>query len=114
MKRGTCLVAVFLLLVLASPVAAQASPYESPWQIVLGLLSAFMAVISSVTAVLVLPLYPQTFGMLHLLAFVLLLISYSVSEFSSPVLPVAVLATVMVIVILIATALARNVAGKIR
>jgi len=104
----------FSLLAFASPVGAQGVTYESPWAPIIGMMGAFMAVACSASAVLQLSVYPQTFWMLNFLAAILLLISFSVSNFEGPVFALALLSTVMVIVIILATIFAKNVAKKVK
>ena len=116
MKKMVLLAIVlfFLPLLFTTPVSAQGATYESPWAPVIGMMGAFMAVACSASSVLQLSVYPQTFWMLNFLAGILLLISFSISNFEGPVFAMALFSTVMVVIIILATTLAKNVAKKVK
>ncbi len=107
-----------VLFILAAPVAnAQLDDDEdtvTPIGYAIGFFASFLAVMLSAVAVVQLTVYPNTFWPLNFMAFIMLMISFSLGLNSrGPLFWATVFSTVIVAIIIVATIFSRNVVKKV-
>jgi hypothetical protein len=93
-------------------VAAQEEELPSGWALGLSFFASFMAIGCSIVAVLELSIYPKTFWFLHVLAALLLLVSYWVTGFRGMPFWITTFCALTVMIIATAVVFAKSVASK--